>query len=42
VGGERMKLQPPVFDPRVVIVDIDGKSLTEFGRFPWSRNVQAS
>jgi adenylate cyclase len=40
-AGERMKLQPPVFDPRIVIVDIDGKSLTEFGRFPWSRNIQA-
>ncbi|MET0320895.1 MAG: adenylate/guanylate cyclase domain-containing protein [Duganella sp.] len=41
VAGERMKLQAPVLDPRIVIVDIDGKSLTEFGRFPWSRNVQA-
>jgi adenylate cyclase len=41
-AGERMKLQAPVLDKRIVIVDIDGKSLTEFGRFPWSRNVQAS
>ena len=41
LAGERMKLQAPVLDPRIVIVDIDGKSLTEFGRFPWSRNIQA-
>jgi len=41
-AGERMQLEAPVLDPRIVIVDIDGKSLTEFGRFPWSRNVQAS
>ena len=41
LAGERMKLAAPVLDPRIVIVDIDGKALTEFGRFPWSRNVQA-
>ncbi|RZT09226.1 adenylate cyclase [Duganella sp. CF402] len=41
-AGERMKLEPPVLDKRIVIVDIDGKSLTEFGRFPWSRNVQGA
>jgi len=41
-AGERMKLEPPTLDKRIVIVDIDGKSLTEFGRFPWSRNIQAS
>jgi len=41
LAGERMKLEKPVLDPRIVIVDIDGKALTEFGRFPWSRNVQA-
>ena len=34
IAGERMKLQAPVLDPRIVIVDIDGKALTEFGRFP--------
>ncbi|MBV8666563.1 MAG: adenylate/guanylate cyclase domain-containing protein [Burkholderiaceae bacterium] len=33
--------QHPQIDPRVVIVDIDEKSLIEVGRFPWSRNVQA-
>jgi adenylate cyclase len=41
LNGERMKLQPPTLDPRIVMVDIDGKSLTEVGRFPWSRNIQA-
>lgn len=41
IAGERMKLEAPLLDPRIVIVDIDGKALTEFGRFPWSRNVQA-
>ncbi|OEZ98319.1 CHASE2 domain-containing protein [Duganella sp. HH101] len=41
LAGERMKLEPPVLDPRIVIVDIDGKALTEVGRFPWSRNIQA-
>jgi adenylate cyclase len=41
-AGERMKLEPPVLDKRIVIVDIDGKSLTEFGRFPWSRNLQGT
>jgi adenylate cyclase len=30
-----------VLDPRIVIVDIDAKSLNEVGRFPWSRNVMA-
>jgi adenylate cyclase len=28
-------------DPRVVILDIDEKSLGEVGRWPWSRNVMA-
>ena len=41
IAGERMKLRAPVLDPRIVIVDIDGKALTEFGRFPWSRDIQA-
>ncbi|MYM66185.1 CHASE2 domain-containing protein [Pseudoduganella sp. FT55W] len=41
-AGERMKLEPATLDKRIVIVDIDGKSLTEFGRFPWSRNVHAT
>lgn len=28
-------------DPRIVIVTIDGKSLAELGRWPWSRRVHA-
>src|SRR5665647_2473423 len=28
-------------DERIVIVDIDEKSLAEVGRWPWSRNVVA-
>jgi adenylate cyclase len=28
-------------DPRIVILDIDEKSLHELGRWPWSRNVMA-
>ena len=38
----RMRLEPAQLDPRVVIVDIDEKSLTEVGRFPWSRNLMAA
>lgn len=41
VAGLRMRIEQPVLDPRVVIVDIDEKSLALVGRFPWSRNVQA-
>ena len=37
----RMRLDKPVLDPRIVIVDIDARSLNEVGRFPWSRNVLA-
>jgi adenylate cyclase len=41
VSDLRMRLEAPVLDPRIVIVDIDTKSLGEVGRFPWSRNVLA-
>ena len=41
IGDLRMRLEAPVLDPRIVIVDIDTKSLGEIGRFPWSRNVLA-
>ena len=41
MSGLRMRLEQPVLDPRVVIVDIDEKSLAEMGRFPRSRNVMA-
>lgn len=33
---------PRTIDPRVVIVDIDEKSLAEVGRWPWGRNRLAS
>ena len=34
-------LMPRTLDPRIVIVDIDEKSLIEQGRWPWSRNKLA-
>lgn len=37
----RMRLQAPELDRRIVIVDIDEKSLNEFGRWPWSRDLVA-
>ena len=39
-----MRLQltmPNTLDPRIVIVDIDEKSLSEIGRWPWNRSVLA-
>ncbi len=33
-----LKQQPPAFDRRVVIVDIDEKSLKVLGRWPWRRS----
>ncbi len=41
IYGLRLRLEQPVLDKRVVIIDIDEKSLTEIGRFPWSRNIVA-
>ncbi|MCE3605567.1 adenylate/guanylate cyclase domain-containing protein [Massilia sp. P8910] len=41
VAGLRMRIEAPVMDARVVIVDIDEKSLAAIGRFPWSRDTQA-
>ncbi len=38
----RVRLQSPKLDPRIVIVDIDEKSLAEVGHFPWGRNVVAN
>ncbi len=32
---------PRTLDERIVIADIDEKSLAEFGRWPWSRNLLA-
>lgn len=37
----RMRIQHGPLDPRIVIVDIDEKSIAEVGRWPWSRNVLA-
>jgi adenylate cyclase len=38
----RLKMtMPGKGDPRIVILDIDEKSLGEVGRWPWSRNVMA-
>jgi adenylate cyclase len=37
----RIRLQPPQLDSRIVIVDIDEKSLSEVGHFPWSRDIVA-
>jgi len=37
----RMRAQPTEHDPRIVIVDIDEKSLDQIGRWPWSRNAVA-
>jgi len=38
----RLRLtMPGDADPRIVILDIDEKSLGEIGRWPWSRNVMA-
>jgi len=41
LSGMRMRLTPAVHDPRIVIVDIDEKSLVEVGRWPWNRDVIA-
>lgn len=41
LAGLRMRVDTPRLDPRIVIVDIDEKSLAALGRFPWSRDIQA-
>lgn len=42
IYAQRMVLaMPSTPDPRVVIVDIDEKSLEEVGRWPWGRHVMA-
>ena len=39
---QRLRLfMPKTLDPRVVILDIDEKSLNAEGRWPWSRNKMA-
>jgi len=37
----RMRIAKVEMDPRIVIVDIDEKSIAELGRWPWSRDVVA-
>lgn len=41
LGDWRMRLDAPQLDRRIVIVDIDERSLATVGRFPWSRDIQA-
>jgi len=41
IAGLRMRVEPAQLDERIVIVDIDERSLAEVGRFPWSRDVMA-
>lgn len=36
-----LRTMPGTVDDRIVIIDIDEKSLAEVGRWPWSRNVVA-
>lgn len=40
-AGLRMRLTKPVLDPKIVIVDIDEKSIAEIGHFPWNRKIVA-
>jgi len=43
IGDARLRaLMPRNLDPRIVIVDIDEKSLAEIGRWPWSRDRLAA
>jgi adenylate cyclase len=37
----RMRLEKPELDPRIVIVDIDERSIAGVGRWPWSRDTVA-
>lgn len=42
IYDSRLRLtMPKTLDPRIVIVDIDEKSLADIGRWPWSRNKLA-
>ncbi|RFB67912.1 adenylate/guanylate cyclase domain-containing protein [Herbaspirillum sp. 3R11] len=38
----RMRIAKVETDPRIIIVDIDEKSIAEVGRWPWSRDVVAA
>jgi adenylate cyclase len=37
----RMRLVKPQLDPRIVVIDIDEKSIAEVGHFPWNRKIVA-
>jgi adenylate cyclase len=39
--GLWMRIHKPVLDERIVIVDIDDRSIAQVGRFPWSRDIMA-
>ncbi|MES2259002.1 MAG: adenylate/guanylate cyclase domain-containing protein [Pseudomonadota bacterium] len=41
IEGLRMRIEPPVLDRRIVIVDINEDSLVKVGRWPWNRDVIA-
>jgi adenylate cyclase len=41
IYDKRMSLMQAQPDSRIVIVDIDEKSITEIGRWPWNRDVMA-
>ena len=40
--GRLRATMPKTVDDRIVIIDIDEKSLAEVGRWPWSRNKMAT
>jgi adenylate cyclase len=42
VADSITRWQPVVKDPRIVIIDIDERSLAEQGRWPWSREQMAA
>lgn len=41
IYDSRLRLATPQFDDRIVIVDIDERSLGDYGRWPWSRTTIA-
>ena len=43
IGDARLRaLMPGTLDPRIVVVDVDEKSLAEIGRWPWGRDKLAA
>ena len=41
-GDLRLRMAEPELDERIVIVDIDERSIAEIGHFPWNRKVVAT